>query len=90
MRTKSIKKVIKMLYVHAQYIKSYMATGSHDNTIKLWDLEEGVCVHTFEGKVGHTDWVECVAINKDCILSGSYDKTLKWWSLEKIMGRKNY
>ena len=57
-----------------------MVSGSGDNTLKLWDLESGQCLRTFEG---HTSAVFSVCVHPDgqWIVSGSWDKTLKLWDL---------
>lgn len=56
-------------------------SGSDDTTLKLWDLETGNCLRTFEG---HTFAAYCIAILPDGkrALSGGGDKTLKLWDLE--------
>ncbi|MGO9172023.1 MAG: toll/interleukin-1 receptor domain-containing protein [Rhodomicrobium sp.] len=55
-------------------------TGSHDNTIKLWQIPTGSAVRTFNG---HQGWVWSVAISLDGRfgLSGSVDETLRLWDL---------
>ena len=55
-------------------------SGSHDKTLKLWDLATGKELRTF---TGHPEMVSSVAIAPDgrTVLSGSYDKTLRLWDL---------
>jgi len=56
-------------------------SGGKDKTLKLWDIETGLLLKTFEG---HTDEVLSVALSPDgrLALSGSKDKTLKLWDAE--------
>ena len=53
-------------------------SGSHDNTLKLWDAATGALIRTFEG---HSGGVTSVAFSADGarVLSGSRDETLKLW-----------
>ena len=55
--------------------------GSEDNTIKLWDLEQGRELLTL---TGHSGSIKSVAITPDCrrAVSGAYDKTVRVWDLE--------
>jgi eukaryotic-like serine/threonine-protein kinase len=55
-------------------------SGSHDKTLKLWELATGKELRTF---TGHTGPVNSVAIARDgrTALSGSSDNTLKLWDL---------
>jgi WD40 repeat protein len=55
-----------------------LASGSCDQTIKLWDPATGTLKHTLEG---HSDWVLSVAFLSDgqLLVSGSRDKTIKLW-----------
>jgi WD40 repeat protein len=57
-----------------------IATGSFDNTVKLWNLE-GKELQTFKG---HSNSVLSVAFSPDgkTIASGSKDNTVKLWNLE--------
>jgi WD40 repeat protein len=55
-------------------------SGSHDNTLRLWDLATGETLRTLEG---HTSAVYTVAVLADGsrALSGSNDSTLRLWDL---------
>lgn len=59
----------------------FMATGSRDKTIKLWDAR-GKCLMTL---VGHDNWVRAVVFHPGgkCLLSVSDDKTLRCWDLSQ-------
>jgi WD40 repeat protein len=63
-----------------------LASGSDDNTIKLWDVATGQEVRTFEG---HTDWVTSVAFSPDgkLLASGSWDNTIKLWDISDLLGK---
>ncbi|KAK3947157.1 hypothetical protein QBC32DRAFT_97895 [Pseudoneurospora amorphoporcata] len=55
-----------------------LASGSGDDTIKIWDPASGSCLQTLEG---HSDWVYSVVFLPDGqrLASGSADKTIKVW-----------
>ncbi|TVY63976.1 Vegetative incompatibility protein HET-E-1 [Fusarium oxysporum f. sp. cubense] len=57
-----------------------IASGSHDKTVKIWNVATGEEEQTLEG---HTDTVRSVIFSKDgkLIASGSYDKTVKIWTV---------
>jgi F-box and WD-40 domain protein CDC4 len=55
-------------------------SGSRDNTLRIWDLETGLCKNVL---VGHLASVRCLEIKGDILVSGSYDKTAKVWSISK-------
>lgn len=57
----------------------FMATGSRDKTIKLWD-SRGTCFKTL---IGHDNWVRALAFHPGgkYLLSVSDDKSLRCWDL---------
>ena len=58
-----------------------LASGSADNTLKLWNVESRTEVATLKG---HSDYVNSVAFNSEGTLlaSGSDDNTIKLWNVE--------
>ncbi|NEO73114.1 caspase family protein, partial [Moorena sp. SIO3H5] len=56
-------------------------SGSEDKTVRLWDTETGLLIHTLEG---HTKAVYAIAFSRDGkqILSGSRDDTVRLWDTE--------
>ena len=61
-----------------------IASGSYDNTIKLWDAASGKELKTM---FGHSNWVLSVSFSPDgkTIASGSWDGTVKLW--DSVTGR---
>ena len=59
---------------------SILASGSWDNTIKLWDAATQTNVSTLEG---HTTGISSVAFSPDgsILASGSWDNTVKLWDV---------
>lgn len=72
-----------------------MATGSCDQSIKLWETFSGKCLGTLSEHTGkHRDyqiteilgWINCLEWEQQTnrLFSGSYDKVLKMWDPEKL------
>jgi len=55
-------------------------SGSRDTTLRIWDIEKGVCLNIL---VGHQASVRCLEIWGDLVVSGSYDTTAKVWSISQ-------
>ncbi|EXJ79216.1 hypothetical protein A1O3_08717 [Capronia epimyces CBS 606.96] len=57
---------------------SRMATGSGDNTARIWDCDTGTPLHTLKG---HTSWVLVVSWSPDgkILATGSMDNTIRLW-----------
>src|SRR5947208_14268996 len=52
-------------------------SGSRDTTLRIWDIEKGVCLNIL---VGHQASDRCLEIHGDLVVTGSYDTTAKIWS----------
>ena len=59
---------------------STLASGSWDNTVRLWAVATGEAIATLEG---HTSWVHSVSFSPDgaTLASGSEDGTVRLWAV---------
>ncbi|KAJ5413900.1 hypothetical protein N7509_000527 [Penicillium cosmopolitanum] len=57
---------------------SRLASGSWDNTVRIWDPATGQTISTLKG---HSSWVASIAWSRDGsrLASGSYDKIVRIW-----------
>ena len=62
-----------------------LASGSADQTVRVWDIATGECEQTF---AGHSNWVWIVAFSPDgkTLASGSADRTVRVWDLVAKQG----
>ena len=60
-----------------------IVSGSGDESVRVWRLDDGTAVRTLKG---HTDSVMEVAISPDgqWIVSGSYDNSVRVWRLGSL------
>jgi WD40 repeat protein len=60
---------------------AWFASGSDDQTVKIWDPQVETCYHTLQG---HTHWVWCIAFSPDSqmLASGSEDRTVRIWDVQ--------
>jgi WD40 repeat protein len=60
---------------------SRVASGSGDNTVRVWDVQTGQCQHTLEG---HSARVTSAVFSPDGsrVASGSWDHTVRAWDVQ--------
>eukprot|EP01132_Coremiostelium_polycephalum_P000700 gene700-863_t len=58
----------------------YLASGSRDKTIKIWELATGRCILTL---IGHDNWVRSIKFHScgKYLMSVSDDKTIRVWDI---------
>merc|ERR1712080_206911 len=61
-------------------IGPFLASGSRDKTIKVWDVSSGQCLFTL---LGHDNWVRGLSWHPGgkYLLSASDDKSLRVWDI---------
>jgi WD40 repeat protein len=72
-----------------------LASASHDQTVKLWEVETGRCLRTLEG---HSAQVCSVAFTPDgsTLITNSQDQTIRLWDsqtgecLHTLRGERPY
>lgn len=64
-----------------------LVSGSHDCTLRFWDLRSGTCERVVDWKAGegHKDVVRCVVTDGRRVLSASDDKAIKVSATEKTI-----
>ena len=74
--------LLKSCFTFTVYSQSvYCSSASFDSTVRLWDVEHGVCIHTL---TRHQEPVYSVAFSPDgaFLASGSFDKCVHIWNVQ--------
>ena len=68
------------IVIPAAQLRDYLASGSRDKSIKIWEAKSGRCLISL---VGHDNWVTdlCFHPNGKFLMSVSDDKSLRVWDL---------
>jgi len=82
------KEVMHVSHAHSSTIYSisisyngkYLATGSADKLIKIWDMNTGDLIETLHGHTSHVTSVEWLPGSDQQLVSASWDETVKLWS----------
>jgi WD40 repeat protein len=64
------------------YTKDILITGSQDTTAKIWSIETGDCLKTFQGHIGA---ILCMAMDTlgKLLFTGSGDNTIRVWDIKR-------
>ena len=63
----------------ANIFHNKLASGSKDNSIKLWDVDTGECLRTLTGHSGTV--ISLHLLPNNILASGSLDKSIKLWNV---------
>jgi len=83
----SIETIEGKVYKGQQIPGNFLASGSRDKTIKIWETSTGQCIVTL---VGHDNWVRALQFHPSgkYLISVSDDKSIKVWDLKQMKAIK--
>jgi len=63
-------------FINAFRLFISVVSGSRDATLRMWDIDNGHCLHVL---IGHVAAVRCVQYDGRRVVSGAYDYMVKIW-----------
>ena len=84
-QTKSVNKKVNFyghggpVWTCCESANNTLISGSHDKTLKIWNMNTGQCQFTMRG---HNNWISAIDCNSAVIVSADWDSTVKCWDLE--------
>ncbi|TIC11749.1 WD40 repeat-like protein [Wallemia mellicola] len=75
----SVNKVDKILSESTSEAVPMLVSGALDNTVKLWDVNNGTCARTL---FGHIEGIWSIDADRLRIVSTSHDRTVKVWDTD--------
>ena len=76
---KTLKGHVDCIMCLCKYNEDYLASGSADCTIKIWEWKLESQNALIKSIRGHDTWVKCLTSLNGYLLSGSDDRTIKVW-----------
>ncbi|MCL2005296.1 MAG: hypothetical protein FWG73_03940 [Planctomycetaceae bacterium] len=63
----------------------WVATGSQDNTVRLWSLANSKMAPDSVTLYGHLGWISALTVDAlgERVYSGSYDRTIRIWKVQR-------
>jgi WD40 repeat protein len=94
--SESFGTLLKSYYGHIGRIRSILVdeksnrlfSACDDNSIKIWDLESGLCLNTIKKHKEHI--ISLVLAPNNRLISGSMDRTIRVWELDSYKCKQSF
>lgn len=73
------RSTVTSIFESILFFSRSVVSGSRDATLRMWDIDNGQCLHVL---MGHVAAVRCVQYDGRRVVSGAYDYMVKVWDPE--------